>query len=476
MSDREHNKMEELKNEIKQEEVKNENEDNQERFVSLTPETPVRIDELRGILNDNFPKLSFPTEIGLSVMAQLLIKDIKNPFALVYVDVPSSGKTIVLNFFSRIKELTFTTDNFTPASFVSHSANTKKTDLSKIDMLPQIRYKTLIIRDLAPIFAKNDDDVQSALGILIRVLDGEGLETNSGLHGKRGYSGDYLFMILAASTQIRPKIWKAMGNLGSRLFFLNMEGKEKSEEELADQLRISCRDKEEICRMATDEFLKTLWNKYPDGIDWNKGADDTSLLVIITRFAKILARLRSAINVWEEGYGERKYNFTQPITEMPDRLNQLLYNLARGHALVCGRENISMEDLKAVAKVSIDSAPPNRSKMFKLLLKNDGKITTKEVMSQLKCSRPTALKEMQQLVILGIVEPSEDLSEAEKLHFLGRPETEISLKEEFGWFLSEECQLLLHGGKNSLLTKPTPVLTTDANIEAEPENRQEELF
>lgn len=75
------------------------------------------------------------------------------------------------------------------------------------------------------------------LGILIRVLDGEGLETNSGVYGKRGYVGDYLFMMLCASTQIRPRVWKVMGNLGSRLFFLNINGTEKSEEVLAEQLK-----------------------------------------------------------------------------------------------------------------------------------------------------------------------------------------------------------------------------------------------
>ncbi|NCA93642.1 MAG: hypothetical protein EOM84_00525 [Sphingobacteriia bacterium] len=130
-----------------------------ERFISLSPKFPINIEEWKSIISENFPDLIIPTEAGLSVIAQLLIEDIKNPFALVFVDVPSSGKTIALNFFSGLNKLIYTTDNFTPASFVSHSANTKKEDLLKNDMLPQIRYRTLIIRDLAPIFAKRDEDV-----------------------------------------------------------------------------------------------------------------------------------------------------------------------------------------------------------------------------------------------------------------------------------------------------------------------------
>lgn len=438
--------LEKIKNKAKKEFTPKEN----ERFICLTPKTPINITEWRSIIKDNFPDLLFPAEAGLSVIAQLLIEDIKNPFALVYVDVPSSGKTITLNFFSTIKDLIYTTDNFTPASFVSHSANKKKEDLMKNDMLPQIKYRTLIIRDLAPIFAKRDEDVQAMLGILIRVLDGEGLESNSGLYGKRGYIGEYLFMLLSASTPIRPRIWKVMGNLGSRLFFINIDGTEKDETTLANQLKVSCRDKEILCREATEEFVKTLWNKYPKGIYWNKENDDQSLMEIIARLAKILARLRSSINVWEEVSGNKKYNHTQPITEMPDRLNQLLYNLARGHALICGRENINRDDLKIALRIALDSAPPNRSKIFKHLIRNDGQLTTNKVIEFLKSSRPTALKLMQELSILEIVDTDGNLDD-ESENYGGRPEQRIVLKEKYNWFISEECKNLLnHSGEKGL--------------------------
>ncbi len=421
-----------------------------ERFVKLEPKTKIEISEWKAIINDNFPDLLFAAEAGLSVVGQLLIEDIKNPFALVYVDVPSSGKTITLNFFSTLKDLVYTTDNFTPASFVSHSANKKKEELLRNDMLPQIQYRTLMIRDLAPIFAKRDEDVQAMLGILIRVLDGEGLETNSGLYGKRGYVGDYLFMLLSASTPIRPRVWKVMGNLGSRLFFLYIDGSEKDEETLANQLKNSCRDKEIICREATEEFIKTLWNKYPQGVSWNKENDDPSLMQIIARFAKVLARLRSSINVWTESFGQKNYNHTQPITEMPDRLNQLLYNLTRGHALVCGRENISKEDLQTTLRVALDSAPPNRSKIFKHLIYNDGSLSTNEVIEILGCSRPTALKLMEEMAILGLVDTFGNMSD-ETENYGGRPEQKITLKEKYAWFISDGCkELINHNVRNGL--------------------------
>ncbi|NTW26862.1 MAG: hypothetical protein HGA36_00900 [Candidatus Moranbacteria bacterium] len=410
-----------------------------ERFISLTPEIPTEIHNWRNTVNENFPDLLIPAEAGLSVMAQLLIRDIKNPFALVFVDVPSSGKTIALNFFSTIKDLIYTTDNFTPASFVSHSANTKKEQLEKNDMLPQIKNKTMIVRDLAPIFAKRDEDVQAMLGILIRVLDGEGLETNSGLYGKRGYVGEYLFMMLSASTPIRPKIWNVMGNLGSRLFFINLNSVEKDEATLVDQLKNPCKDKEIKCKQISENFIKTLWSKYPAGIDWKIDNDNPEIMKISAKFAMILAKLRSSINEWGDSFGDKKYNNTQPITEKPDRLNQLIYNLMRGHALACGRENIAYEDLGIVYRIALDSAPPNRSKIFKELIKNNGRLTTGSIMEILKCSTPTALKHMDEFKLLEIA----DINKGSSNNFNddgGRPEHVLILKNKYEWFISDECR------------------------------------
>ncbi|MCX6715675.1 MAG: bifunctional DNA primase/polymerase [Candidatus Taylorbacteria bacterium] len=161
------------------------------------PSRTVDFEEWAKIISANFPDLRFASEISLAVIAQFLIKDITNPFALVLVDVPSSGKTITINFFSDIPELTYSSDKFTPASFVSNSANVKKEKLGEIDLLPRIQYRMFLIRDMATLFAKRDEDLNELLGILTRVLDGEGLNTDSGVHGQREYNGEYLFMILA---------------------------------------------------------------------------------------------------------------------------------------------------------------------------------------------------------------------------------------------------------------------------------------
>jgi hypothetical protein len=113
------------------------------------PQTPIKIDEWRKVIADNFPTLAKPAEICVSVEAQLLLNDVVNPFAVGLVDVPSAGKTILLNIFN-VEPLCYATDHFSPAAFVSHATNKKREELPSVDLLPRIRFKTMIVRDLEP--------------------------------------------------------------------------------------------------------------------------------------------------------------------------------------------------------------------------------------------------------------------------------------------------------------------------------------
>lgn len=400
-------------------------------------EKEVNFKEWQEVVKSNFPDLVFPAEYGLSILAQILIKEITNPFSLVLVDVPSAGKTIAINFFSEIDGLTYATDKFTPASFVSNSANVSKEELPDIDLLPRLKHKLFLLRDLATLFSKRDEDLNECLGLLTRVLDGEGLNADTGVHGKRHYVGEYLFMILAGSTPIPPRVWKMMGNLGSRLFFLNMGTREKSDEELAEQITsLAYKEKEKVCRTATRDFLYTLWHKHPEGVDWNKKGDEQEYKLVVVRCAKLLAKLRGVINVWKERWTDGKeYDYNPPTIERPDRINQLFYNLCRGHALVCGRSQINRDDLKLIVELAIDSCPTTRAKLFRKLLDNEGVMQTTDVEVALQCSKPTALKEMETLKILGVCRITQDSYGA-----VGEPEKTIYLSDAFHWFLTDECK------------------------------------
>lgn len=405
-------------------------------------EKEVSFAEWKETVRQQFPDCAFAAETGLAVISQLLIKDITNPFALVLVDVPSSGKTITTNFFDGLEGLTYASDKFTPASFVSNASNVKREKLAEIDLLPRLRYHMFLVRDLATLFSKREDDLQECLGILTRVLDGEGFKTDSGIHGERAYIGEYLFMMLAASTPISSRVWRIMGSLGSRLFFLNMNGRNKSEGELADQLvSMAVKDKERECRIATKYFLFGLWHRHQEGIEWNRQGDPRECLLVITRCAKLLANLRGIVSLWKVNKRDDapdEYDYQPPVIEKPDRIAQLFYNLCRGHAVVAGRSQINEDDLRFVIELAIDSSPPTRAKLVSILIENGGELKTTQVETLLQCSKTTALKEMETLKALNVCDISEHGG------MIGQPEKVIRLKEDFRWFMSDECKNLLN--------------------------------
>jgi hypothetical protein len=182
----------------------------------------------------------------------------------------SSEKTTVLSFFYGNDDLVYHSDNFTPASFVSHSAKTKREKLPDVDMLPKIKGKCLIVPELAPIFGTNKDELLHNFSILTRVFDGEGLQTNSGVHGRRGYEGDYYFAWLGATTPIRKAVWNTMAQLGSRLLFLaapsGLSVEDKSLKMFSEFYeRQPYRERVEICRSAVRDFLGFLVAQYDNG-------------------------------------------------------------------------------------------------------------------------------------------------------------------------------------------------------------------
>jgi len=56
------------------------------------------------------------------------------------------------------------------------------------------------------------------------------------------------------------------------------------------------------------------------------------------------------------------------------------YNLARGHAVIHGRNYITKDDLAIVIPTALSSAPRERVKLFRQLIEHEGKLDTEEFM------------------------------------------------------------------------------------------------
>ncbi len=109
-------------------------------------------------------------ETCLSVKALELIEGVTLPFCLILVVRPGSSKSTILYTIESLGNC-YSTDAFTPKSFVSHMANVAEEDLSKIDLLPKIKGKTFITPELAPLFSAQDEKLLETIGILTKILD-----------------------------------------------------------------------------------------------------------------------------------------------------------------------------------------------------------------------------------------------------------------------------------------------------------------
>ena len=397
---------------------------------------PIAYDEWKKTILCNFPHLWPYVEVCASTVAILLINDTQ-PFALVLQGVPSGGKTTTLDFFKGFP-YSHATDKFTPRSFVSHVAQKSEAELNKIDLLPRIKGRVLITADLTTLFGAKSEELKETFSLLTRVLDGRGLTIDSGVYGARGYSGDYMFTWIGATTPIPHSVWDLFGNLGARMYFMQILSDRKSNSSYVNNLKQkSYRKRVEECNQATLRFLKGIWRD--ERIDWNSANESAELLELIVLVAKVVTRLRGKTNVAIDPFTKEAHH-SEVIIEEPDRCIQALYTLARGHALIQGRTQITIADLPVVMDVGLSSAPWERVKTFAYLLsKPDASVTTSELAGDFKWARSTAIRAMKTLEILELV----DLTE-ESVQTKGGLQTGyvMRLKEAFRWFKSPEFQKL----------------------------------
>jgi hypothetical protein len=367
--------------------------------------------KLHDIVNVKIPELWEPLEFVLSMTKILNLKDCTLPFAGILLGSPSSWKTVAIELLRGLQN-TFYTDNFTAKSFVSHNTSVPREQLVDIDLLPRIRNKAFLTPELGPTFAKKDEDLVEIIGIITRILDGHGFESDSGAHGHRGYNGTYMFVLIGAAVDIPWKVHKLLGTIGPKLYFLRLRKSEKSEDQYLSELknddfneRIS-----EIKELMIDYQnwfhvcpLIELENKLSK-IKWDSQKDDENALRIIVRLASLLSHLRGVVQTRETKDTQgTEYAYTFATTEMPSRAMTQLRNLGRGHSLLKGRNYITMEDISLLVKVVLSTAAIERVLIFDLLIANRGRLTTSQIVDSLNTTPPTAKRTMAEFKALELV-------------------------------------------------------------------------
>lgn len=402
-----------------------------------------KYNNLKSITEENLAGLWDSLEFTISVQKILNIADCNLPFAGILLGSPSSLKTVGIELFRKWNNV-FYTDSFSAKSFVSHSTAVKKNELANIDMLPKIKNKFFLTPELSPTFAKKDDDLIEILGILTRVLDGHGYESDTGAHGHRGYNEKIMFTWIGAAVDIPWKVHKALGTLGPKLYFLRLPKSNKSEDDYFAEMDKDFNEKVHKIGSALLDYLD-YFESCPDmdvdeasGLSklvWDAEKDDIKAKRYLIRLGRLLAHLRGVAQTRETyDTSGTNYAYTFATIEEPDRAITQLRNLARGHALSQGRNYITQEDVRIVIKVVFSTASMERVRIFELLLQSNGRLTTSQITKSLNIVNNTAKRTMTEFKALNLVTMKEGDNEND--------EKVINLHKDFEWFLTEEFKQL----------------------------------
>jgi hypothetical protein len=350
------------------------------------------------------PELWNATRAALGVVASLSLKDRDHCLALVFVGASGQGKSITARMVSPAVEAArnylIRADDFTPASFVSHAANRSAKDLKDIDLLPRITNKVMVTKELAPLFGGDEKEVRKNFATLTSVLDGNGYEKTSGVHGSRGYSGRYLFNWIGATTPIPDRTYRVMGQLGNRFLFYYIDSQEPTEEDLlkfADGYRSN--DTVSTFQQSFNELILRHFKDHPpDSVDPQAIVIPADQQIAIVRYAILIARGRVLIEFNDDGEPEPQ----EPEGEQ--RIILLLQMLARGLALSAERSEVTQADLELVHHVALSTLPYKRMKLLRALFNAGGEMSIREVEAKVGISTVTAEKRMTELAATGIAE------------------------------------------------------------------------
>ena len=439
---------------------------------------------LQKTVQETFPELSQPLEFALSIKLILNIFDITLPFAGIILGPPSSLKTLAVEVFRNLDNIFFS-DKFSAKSFVSHNSSVSKKDLKEIDLLPKIKNKCFLTPELAPLFATREEDLKETLGIITRILDGHGYESDTGAQGHRGYNEDIMFTWIGVAVEIQRKIHKLLGTLGPKLFFYRISNnKKKDDEDYLEQLKNTSEFNKKKRRIEETLVDYTSWfeqcpkfildeNSGLNKIKWTSDDNNDEALKIIIKLSKLLSKFRGVVPTWETSNTQGSdYAFETPIIEEPDRAMTQLYNLARGHALSQGRTYITLDDIPLIIKVVLSTAPRDRVILFDKLLENNGILDSVKIRDSLYISKPTVLRTMTEFVALGLANDINLDSEDNAVR-------QIQLKGEFEWFQSEEFKKLRNNfGKEyyqQYVEEKAPKKSSSSHLSLDNQERKEKV-
>lgn len=359
--------------------------------------------DVAGVVRQHFrEELWRAIKTALGVIASLSLKGRDHCLVLVFEGPSGQGKSItvrvVMSDRASTEKYLHRLDDFTPASFVSHAANRTEKHLKEIDLLPKIRDKVMLTKELAPLFRDDEKEMRQSFARLTSVLDGNGYITASGAHGRRGYNGRYVFNWIGGTTPIPHRTHKVMAQLGNRILFYEIAAEDYTDDNLMDFAKnYGTIDAVEECQKVVNDFIEAHFQKHPiESVDPATIQIPDKLLLELVHYTKLTAHGRVEVERNEPG------DINVGVPEGPQRIILLYKTLVRGLALEDGRSSVTAEDLTVIRHITFSSIPCERRQLLRALLAARGTLNAAGVEKILGVSRPTAISRMRELAATGI--------------------------------------------------------------------------
>jgi len=344
---------------------------------------------------------------GIAVIASLSLQRRDQCLPLIYEGPSGHGKSVVIRMLMSDHVLTkrylCRIDDFTPASFVSHAANRKKKDLDQVDLLPKLKNKTMLTKELAPLFCDDEKALRQNFSRLTSVLDGNGYLTSSGVHGTRGYEGRFVFNWLGATTPIPEHTYKVMAQLGNRFLQYEIKGEDCTEDDLMDFAQnYGSSDTVKECQRAVNDFIAGHFKRHPV-----ESVDPDSIKIAehrrqqIIRYADLIAHGRVKVEHHKSGFAE---TFEGAEPEGPRRVILLLQCLVQGLALAEERDIVTLKDMAIIRHIAFSCIPSKRRVVLRALLDAGGALDATAAEQALGVTRPTVHTRMKELAATGLVD------------------------------------------------------------------------
>lgn len=339
------------------------------------------------------------------VLAVAVSSNFQNPLMLwlLLVGVPSSGKTDLVRLI-KDASVAYYLDNLTQNAFISGERATRSNKV--YDLLPLLDKKCLIIKDWTSIFSLDEKMTKKLLGDLVGIYDKEFTKFSS-RRGNISYSSSFSQLgCITPATLNRHTSY--MNMVGPRFLCYTMPPTTFEEKNLSYKLIFSNKDRslvEKETRLYVSSYLNQLVQQNPDIKPLSQEKQEyLRLAAQLMSNCRGIVLLQSTSFKNEEGKDVKYYEVLDIQIEEPWRAIQQLISLSRYLAFIVGKNEVGVEELGIIKEVVISSMPADRSQALRVIKKQRGTITAKELADLSEKSTKTSRRLLDELTALKALE------------------------------------------------------------------------